>query len=422
MHSTGIIALAALLTTPVFGHMTLNTPTPYGKSTLNNGPLAADGSDFPCKQRAGVYDAEGASNIMAIGTPQTLSFTGSAVHGGGSCQVSLTTDLEPNRQSKWMVIKSIEGGCPSSAPGNLPENAQGNDASTFQFTIPEGINPGEYTLAWTWFNKIGNREMYMNCAPATVTGAKKKRYNPNPVVRRQSSFPEMYVANLAGVNTCKTAEGSDYGFPNPGDDVEQAGSGSIAPLDASCMGGSGSVSAGTPTTGGDESGSDNSGAPSSTAAGVPAATGGFGGASSAAPSAPAATGGFQGGFGGDDTGAAPTASPAVFASAAPSVATVEVGGPPAATSAAAPVATGAPSTGAPSTSGSSSGGSCTPGEFECSADGKSFRQCTMSGWSVNMAMAQGTHCTPGTSASFAVAGDKMKRVVRRSTGLFEPYY
>lgn len=61
-----------------------------------------------------------------------------------------------------MVIHSIEGGCPANVDGNLPADPNGDGASTFQFSIPDGINPGDYVLAWTWFNKIGNREMYMN--------------------------------------------------------------------------------------------------------------------------------------------------------------------------------------------------------------------------------------------------------------------
>lgn len=90
---------------------------------------------------------------MAVGAPQTLSFVGSATHGGGSCQLSLTTDKEPTKTSKWAVILSIEGGCPGGANGGTP--------ATFQYKIPEAVAPGDYTLAWTWFNKIGNREMYM---------------------------------------------------------------------------------------------------------------------------------------------------------------------------------------------------------------------------------------------------------------------
>jgi len=157
----------------VNAHMIMLSPTPYGMSTLDNSPLNATGSDFPCKQRSGVYDAEGASNIMVIGEPQTLSFMGSAVHGGGSCQVSLTTDLQPTQNSRWMVIHSIQGGCPSNVTGNLDGDASSLGAAVFQYTIPSGISLGQYTIAWSWVNKVGNREFYMNCGPATIVAAKK---------------------------------------------------------------------------------------------------------------------------------------------------------------------------------------------------------------------------------------------------------
>lgn len=200
------IALAALLAvSPATAHMLIKTPVPYGKSSLNNSPLDAAGSDFPCKTRPNGYADEGAraQNQMAIGSDQTLSFIGSAVHGGGSCQIALTTDKAPTKSSKWAVIKSIEGGCPANAAGNIGDDPNGSGASTFKYSIPQGIAPGDYTLAWTWFNKIGNREMYMNCAPITVTGGSKKRdIADNATIeyssfdKRESTFPQMFVVSL----------------------------------------------------------------------------------------------------------------------------------------------------------------------------------------------------------------------------------
>ncbi|KAL9101947.1 MAG: hypothetical protein Q9187_009182, partial [Circinaria calcarea] len=219
---TFLLAAAATLFATTNAHMIMKTPTPFGKPTSS--PLDKTGSDFPCKET--VYDASGISNIMPIGVNQTLSFTGSAVHGGGSCQISLTTDKKPNKATKWMVIHSIEGSCPSSASGNLPEDPSGNGADKFQYSIPEGIEPGQYVLAWTWFNHIGDREMYMNCAPVTVTGGSGKRDTPrveatelSGLSKRASSFPPMFVANIG--NGCKTIEGKDTIFPEPGASVER---------------------------------------------------------------------------------------------------------------------------------------------------------------------------------------------------------
>ena len=141
-----------------------------------------------------------------------FNYTNSEIFlGGGSCQISLTKDLEPTKDSVFEVIHSIEGGCPTSSPGNIGEDANAMDPTTFDYSIPQGIAPGKYTFAWTWFNKVGNREMYMNCAPIVVTGGGSKRsvddsedaYEPSynetakfDLVSRDATFPKMFVANI----------------------------------------------------------------------------------------------------------------------------------------------------------------------------------------------------------------------------------
>ena len=43
---------------------------------------------------------------MAVGVPQELSFTGSATHGGGSCQISVTLDQKPTKDSEWKCLRA----------------------------------------------------------------------------------------------------------------------------------------------------------------------------------------------------------------------------------------------------------------------------------------------------------------------------
>ncbi|KAI4121262.1 MAG: hypothetical protein LQ338_006464 [Usnochroma carphineum] len=442
-NTISLMATAFALLSATKAHMILNTPAIYGKASINSSPLDASGSDFPCKQRPGVYDPALSKNIMPIGVPQTLSFNGSAVHGGGSCQISLTKDLKPTKDSKWMVIHSIEGGCPAKADGNLPE-VPGVDptktqvATKFQYTIPAGISPGDYALAWTWFNRIGNREMYMNCAPITVTGGSKRRdlddsfnateaYASDDIFKRDTSFPDMFKANMPATD-CTTPDGKDVKFPNPGASVEMAG---VASNLAAASG---------PKCGAASGGSDSASSGSSS---------GSSGASAASGSTPTAASGSSSGSGsGSGTGSAPAgaASPATtsvvaippagapgagMASAAVSVASAAQSVASAAASvasgagAAAPAATGSTSSGSgsassgssPGSSGASSGsgssagsssgstggaaagtstGSCTtPGQTVCSPDGTKIGTCDQNKSVVFMAVAPGTKCSGG---------------------------
>jgi hypothetical protein len=390
-------ALAAILfSTSVSAHMKMSQPVPYGASSLDNSPLIADGSDFPCKQRTGVYDLEGASNVMAVGSTNTLSFIGSAVHGGGSCQVSLTTDQQPTKDSKWMVIKSLEGGCPADVPGNLPADAAAADPTTFSYTIPQGIAPGQYTIAWSWVNKVGNREFYMNCGPATITAATKKRYAPNAPTsqnKRQATFPDMFVANLAGVsNSCTTTENVDIVYPDGGADITKSSDGAFGPP-VGCSGGNGAAAAASPSASAAAAGA------ATTSAASPAATSSSGifATGVASPAAPAATETVS------PVPAAASSVPASVASVPASVASV-----PAATASAAPAAA---SSTAPISSGAVvAGAACTTeGAWACASDGASYQRCASGVWSVSMAMAAGTTCTPGTSMTLSENVTNAKR-------------
>jgi hypothetical protein len=204
-------------------HMVMAHPVPFGSP--NNSPLDPSGFDFPCKVGgggSGSYEVK-TMNEWPVGSTQTLDFTGTAVHGGGSCQLSVTADKVPSPTSVWKVIHSFEGGCPAAVDGNFNEDGSNGGPGKFPFTVPTELPNGEMTVAWTWFNKIGNREMYMNCAPITVSGGSDDTTG-------FKALPEMAVANIQGKGDCRTPETSDYTFENPGKYVTKGGVGPYAPL------------------------------------------------------------------------------------------------------------------------------------------------------------------------------------------------
>lgn len=372
-------------------HMIMKTPVPAGSP--NNSPLEADGSDYPCKGLDTARLLQGEENIMAVGAPQTLSFTGSAVHGGGSCQVSVAKGTEISRDMKFMVIHSIEGGCPADTAANLPTDANGSGAATFQFSIPDhpDLGPGDYTLAWTWNNKIGNREMYMNCARVKVTAATKKRYAPvnMPVSKRQQApLPAMFVANIG--NGCTVPDNMNVIYPDPGASLVDP------PLDqkeamADPVGNCGAVGAADSSSGS----SSSSSAASATSA--PAINNSVSQVSSATAISQSAPGVFA---------TEPASQSSAAATQAPVSSSAAVAT--SATSATVPLSTG--------TSSSSTSGTCEVGAWNCAADGKSFTRCIAGGtWSASIPMAAGMSCTPGVSMNFAynaIAATNAKRDIR----------
>ncbi|KAG9234741.1 hypothetical protein BJ875DRAFT_375751 [Amylocarpus encephaloides] len=388
-------------------HMIMNTPVPFGKSSLSNSPLEADGSDFPCKQRTGVYEAEGASNSMALGSTQPLKFTGGATHGGGSCQISITYDKQPTKNSVWKVIHSIVGGCPvQGVAGNVGDSATSPSPTEYTFPVPDSLPAGDAVLAWTWFNKVGNREMYMNCAPVTLGGSKKRDLeylesrNVTQLMERDTAaydaLPNMFVANIESGSGCttgdKTSGGGNLVFPNPGDSVTTMGSDALLQPTGCDAGAGASPAKPTSAAGGGD-------APKTSAA--------AGGAPSNAPTLPGGV--FATIATSQAAGPSQTAAPSAPASSAPSPTAA-----PASPASSAPPPAASGSTG----SGSAQSGACTTeGGWNC-VGGSSFQQCASGQWSAVQQMAAGTSCTPGESSSLNMAaiGSRVKRAIRFSPG------
>jgi hypothetical protein len=379
-------------------HMIMANPKPF--AGVSQSPLLETGTNFPCQMPD--YGSTSASP-MAKGTPQELSFIGQAVHGGGSCQVSITYDTAPTKDSVWKVIHSIQGGCPAkNQEGNMGNSATTADPFVYGFTIPDDIPTGNATLAWTWLNRVGNREYYMNCAPISITGGDGDKSN-------YEALPDMLVANIAALTTCTTTglEPNEFLYPNPGKTVENFNMKELVSLKGDCG----------PVAAGGGSGSSDPTTVASTAVVAPSATSIPGGVfitvkpSSVASSAAAAP----------TTAEAPSTTaeeaPATTATEAPAtIATVVATTP----TAAAPAATATSSSGSTGSSGSSSGATtagsaCSPeGVWNC-VGGSSFQRCGSGTWSPVMALAAGMSCTPGQGASldmWATNGKMRRRLTR----------
>ncbi|GAB1314253.1 hypothetical protein MFIFM68171_04463 [Madurella fahalii] len=260
MFFTKFVMAASGLATVAQAHMKMRSPAPYTSPAIQNGPLDPSGSNFPCQAGdSGQYS--GQPTKMEKGSKQILAFTGSATHSGGSCQVSITYDNPPTKQSSWKVLHSIQGGCPArNTDGNTGNDPEAKAKDEYEFPIDDDLPTGDATIGWSWLNKEGDREFYMNCAPVTITGSEGDNATFN-------ARPEMLVANLPGVNGCTTKENVDIEFPNPGSSVETNPGAALGPPEGDCGGGSGGgKSAGGQPAGGQSAGGQAAGGESAGAA------------------------------------------------------------------------------------------------------------------------------------------------------------
>ncbi|CAI6297033.1 unnamed protein product [Periconia digitata] len=211
LQATALLALAS----SVSAHMRIGSPVPFDweNSATMQSPL--EPADFPCKQPSGKY-AVTEMNKYKAGDSMEVKIIGGATHGGGSCQFSITTDTKPTKDTQWKVLFSQIGGCPGGPPNdNKSGDKDDMGNAPFQVKLPEDLPTGKYTFAWTWNNKLGNREFYMNCAPLDITGG------DGDAAEVLGGLPDMFVINLPATE-CALGSGQDALYPNPGKAVATA--------------------------------------------------------------------------------------------------------------------------------------------------------------------------------------------------------
>lgn len=134
------------------------------RSPLNAQP---DFFTFPCKGFG-----MGKPTTFFEDNKITITLEGTAIHGGGHCQFGISYD-----NKEFIVLKTVESNCLT-------------DTMTYSFDLPDDARKGDMVVFWTWINKLGNREYYMECADVNVKGDSTK----SSIIKGK----ELLVVNLPG--------------------------------------------------------------------------------------------------------------------------------------------------------------------------------------------------------------------------------
>ncbi|KAK9764014.1 hypothetical protein K7432_008846 [Basidiobolus ranarum] len=108
---------------------------------------------YPCKG----YEQGGIVQTVKAGGSIQVKLSGIATHKGGHCQFAISYD----KGQTFAVLETIYSDCIIAS-------------KEYSVTIPNTAGSSKNVIfAWTWINKIGNREYYMNCADIEIQGSDK---------------------------------------------------------------------------------------------------------------------------------------------------------------------------------------------------------------------------------------------------------
>jgi hypothetical protein len=146
--SATLIAAATAFLPQISAHLTMVTPkqwhVPESAGDGSQFPLHASGSNYPCH---GV-NPEAPVATYAPGSTQTLQLMGTAVHSGGSGQMSITYDTNPNKNTVFRVMTSWQGNHPMQINGNVEPGDPKYMLKPLQFKVPSNLPAGQAVVAW----------------------------------------------------------------------------------------------------------------------------------------------------------------------------------------------------------------------------------------------------------------------------------
>ncbi|KAK4686244.1 hypothetical protein P7C73_g3883, partial [Tremellales sp. Uapishka_1] len=258
MTPASFVLLALLSASTALAHCQLAWPYPL-HSALNpknnytdidysmTSPLVTDGT-YPCKGFIpSSLSPSDSVDTWAAGATSNYTIVGTATHGGGSCQLSMSYDLGKT----WNVIFSQMGGCLI-------------DGMTTNVQIPSEAPSGEALFSWSWFNLQGNREMCtagsvsivtsltivsdQNCAVITITDGGSGLTGPTPFVANAGSDINSNIAVVFPEPGSNVVYGDTYATSKPTTPAGFTGTNCVGPGASSAASSSSTPSSSSPAS------------------------------------------------------------------------------------------------------------------------------------------------------------------------------